>query len=90
MNSPDRIRTPLLALSLASLILLAGGAAGAPVAPSRSEVIDPLRLETWGDYSGSVVDGDNLTDLWTIQSITDEKGKGDTVIAKVPFAGATK
>ncbi len=39
----------------------------------------------WGDYSGSVVDGDNGLDLWTIQSITDNGGKGDTVIAKVPF-----
>ena len=40
---------------------------------------------SWGDYSGSVIDGDNLLDLWTIQSITDETGKGDTVIVKVPF-----
>ena len=40
---------------------------------------------SWGDYSGSCVDGDNMLDLWTIQSITDEKGKGDTVIVKVPF-----
>lgn len=39
----------------------------------------------WGDYSGSVIDGDNLRDLWTIQSITDKDGKGDTVIAHVPF-----
>jgi hypothetical protein len=39
----------------------------------------------WGDYSGSIIDGDNLTDLWTIQSITNEEGKGETVIAKVPF-----
>ncbi len=39
----------------------------------------------WGDYSGSTVDGDNLTDLWTVQSITDAGGKGDTVIAKVPM-----
>ena len=38
----------------------------------------------WGDYSGSVVDGDNFIDLWTIQSITDKEGKGDTVIAKIP------
>jgi hypothetical protein len=38
----------------------------------------------WGDYSGSVVDGDNQLDLWTIQSIADETGRGDTVIAKVP------
>jgi hypothetical protein len=38
----------------------------------------------WGDYSGSVVDGDNQLDLWTIQSIADDTGRGDTVIAKVP------
>ena len=40
---------------------------------------------SWGDYSGSVIDGDNLRDLWTIQSIANEKGKGETVIIKVPF-----
>jgi hypothetical protein len=40
---------------------------------------------SWGDYSGSVIDGDNLMDLWTIQSITDAEGKGDTIIVKVPF-----
>lgn len=40
---------------------------------------------SWGDYSGSTVDGDNMLDLWTIQSITDETGKGDTVIVKVSF-----
>lgn len=40
---------------------------------------------SWGDYSGSVIDGDNLTDLWTIQSITTTEGKGGTVIVKVPF-----
>jgi len=40
---------------------------------------------SWGDYSGSIIDGDNLTDLWTIQSITDKDGKGDTVIVNVPF-----
>lgn len=39
----------------------------------------------WGDYSGSIIDGDNLTDLWTIQSIANEQGKGETVIVKVPF-----
>ncbi len=37
----------------------------------------------WGDYSGSVMDGDNLTDLWTIQSQASAKGHGDTVIAKI-------
>lgn len=41
----------------------------------------------WGDYSGNVVDGDNMLDLWTIQSITDTGGKGDTIIVKVPFKG---
>lgn len=40
----------------------------------------------WGDYSGSVVDGDNHVDLWTIQSIADETGRGDTVIARLPEA----
>ncbi|MCR9246778.1 MAG: hypothetical protein NXI31_17225 [bacterium] len=39
---------------------------------------------SWGDYSGSAIDGDNLLDLWTVQSITDENGKGDCVIAKLP------
>jgi hypothetical protein len=39
----------------------------------------------WGDYSGSIIDGDNLMDLWTIQSIANEKGRGETVIVKVPF-----
>ncbi len=38
----------------------------------------------WGDYSCSVVDGDNFMDLWTIQSIADETGRGDTVIARLP------
>ncbi|MBI9061109.1 MAG: hypothetical protein JEZ14_03935 [Marinilabiliaceae bacterium] len=39
----------------------------------------------WGDYSGSAIDGDNFTDLWTIQSIANREGKGETVIVKVPF-----
>jgi len=37
----------------------------------------------WGDYSGSVMDGDNRTDLWTIQSYANEVGKGSTVIMRV-------
>jgi len=41
---------------------------------------------SWGDYSGSTVDGDNFTDLWTIQSIADKEGKGDTIIVKLPMA----
>lgn len=40
----------------------------------------------WGDYSGSTIDGDNLTDLWTIQSIADKEGKGDTMIILAPFS----
>jgi len=40
---------------------------------------------SWGDYSGSAVDGDNLEDLWTIQSTTSLEGKGWTVIAKLPY-----
>jgi hypothetical protein len=40
----------------------------------------------WGDYSGSCIDGDNLLDLWTVQSIADADGKGDAVIARVKFA----
>ncbi|MCC7230995.1 MAG: hypothetical protein IT203_11430 [Fimbriimonadaceae bacterium] len=38
---------------------------------------------SWGDYSGSVIDGDNLTDLWTIQSVANERGRGSTVIMQV-------
>ena len=45
---------------------------------------------SWGDYSGTTVDGDNLLDIWTIQSITSEKGRGETVIAKVPFGKKKK
>jgi len=36
----------------------------------------------WGDYSGSCIDGDNFLDLWTIQSIANSEGKGETVIVK--------
>ncbi len=39
----------------------------------------------WGDYSGSIIDGDNLLDMWTIQSRANSKGKGETVIVKVPY-----
>ncbi len=38
---------------------------------------------SWGDYSGSVVDGDNLVDLWTVQSVANSAGRGSTVIAKI-------
>jgi hypothetical protein len=46
--------------------------------------------EAWGDYSGSIIDGDNLLDLWTIQSLASEKGRGETVIVKVPFSNNGK
>jgi hypothetical protein len=39
----------------------------------------------WGDYSGTIIDGDNLLDLWTIQSRANTKGKGETVIIKLPY-----
>ena len=52
---------------------------------SLGEGKGPTDGVAWGDYSGSIIDGDNLTDLWTIQSITNDKGKGETVIVKVPF-----
>ncbi len=38
---------------------------------------------SWGDYSGTVIDGDNRLDLWTVQSVAGPDGKGDTVIARV-------
>lgn len=37
----------------------------------------------WGDYSSSCMDGDNLTDLWTVQSMANEKGRGSMVILRV-------
>ncbi|QEG24998.1 hypothetical protein [Mariniblastus fucicola] len=39
----------------------------------------------WGDYSGCAVDGGNGLDLWTVQSVADAEGKGDTVIARAPM-----
>lgn len=39
---------------------------------------------SWGDYSGAAIDGANGKDLWTVQSIADPSGRGDTVIAKLP------
>ena len=41
--------------------------------------------QAWGDYSGSMIDGDNRLDLWTIQSIPNQQGKGETLIAKLPY-----
>jgi hypothetical protein len=43
-----------------------------------------------GGYSGFMVDGDDLLDLWTIQSVANEEGRGETVIVRVPFADASK
>ena len=52
---------------------------------SLGEGKGPTDGVAWGDYSGSIIDGDQLSDLWTIQSITNQKGRGETVIVKVPF-----
>lgn len=43
----------------------------------------PTKGGPWGDYSGSVIDGDNRLDLWTIQSVATEQGRGGTAIARV-------
>jgi hypothetical protein len=43
----------------------------------------PVSGGPWGDYSATVADGDNLKDLWTIQSIANEKQRGSTVIARI-------
>ncbi len=79
-TSPDMYISPRMAFRLASdppgtlrPIVKLGQGHGA------------TRGTAWGDYSGTVIDGDNLTDLWTIQSIADKTGRGDTVIAKVHF-----
>ncbi len=50
---------------------------------SLAEGLAATRGGPWGDYSGSVVDGDNLTDLWTIQSFATKNGNGGTVIARI-------
>ena len=47
------------------------------------EGVGPVIGGPWGDYSATVADGDNLKDLWTIQSIANEKQRGSTVIAKI-------
>ena len=39
--------------------------------------------ESWGDYSGAIMDGDNLLDLWTIQSRPNRKGRSESLIAKL-------
>lgn len=47
------------------------------------EGVAPTEGGAWGDYSGSCIDGDNLLDLWTVQSFANEKGRGGTVIARI-------
>jgi len=37
----------------------------------------------WGDYSGTVIDGDNKRDFWTVQSVANDKGRGSAVIARI-------
>ncbi len=48
-----------------------------------SEGIAATEGGAWGDYSGSVIDGDNLIDLWTIQSVANATGRGSTAIMRV-------
>lgn len=52
---------------------------------SLGEGAGPTEGVAWGDYSGTCIDGDNLLDIWTVQSIANERGRGETVIARVPF-----
>ncbi len=37
----------------------------------------------WGDYSCTVIDGDNLRDIWTVQSVANAKGRGNCAIARI-------
>lgn len=48
-----------------------------------AEGLEATEGGAWGDYSGTVVDGDNFSDLWTIQSYANSKGRGSTVIARI-------
>lgn len=41
---------------------------------------------SWGDYSGTTFDADNGLDLWTVQSVTNARGRGSMVITQVPIA----
>lgn len=50
---------------------------------SLGEGKGPTDGVSWGDYSCTVVDAGNMVDIWTIQSITNEKGRGETVIGRV-------
>lgn len=47
------------------------------------EGLAPTEGGAWGDYSGSCVDGDNLVDLWTVQSFANQKGRGGTIIGRI-------
>lgn len=47
------------------------------------EGLAPTEGGSWGDYSGTTVDGDNMLDLWTVQSFANAQGRGGTVIARV-------
>ena len=44
----------------------------------------------WGDYSSTVVDGDDKKSIWTIQSVANEKGRGNCIIARIPFDAELK
>ncbi|MCH2100325.1 MAG: hypothetical protein MK209_00160 [Planctomycetes bacterium] len=55
---------------------------------SLGEGKGPTDGRSWGDYSGSCMDGDDGRTLWTVQSITSSEGKGHTVVARVEFPEA--
>lgn len=83
-TSPDMFISPRLAYRRA------GDPPGTlRAAQSLGEGLGATDGVAWGDYSGCALDGDNGLDLWTVQSITDEHGKGDCVIAKLPAAAAS-
>lgn len=54
------------------------------------EGLAPTEGGAWGDYSATVLDGDDHKTLWTIQSVANEKGRGSCVIARVPFDAAQR
>lgn len=79
-TGPDMFISPRLAWRKS------GDRAGALGAiTSLGEGVAATEGGAWGDYSGTCVDGDNLRDIWTIQSIANSTGRGSTVIARVPF-----
>lgn len=75
---------PNMFISARCAVRLAGDPLGKLRSPvALAEGLTATEGGTWGDYSGSAIDGDNLTDMWTIQSVANARGRGSTVIARV-------